>query len=245
MTADLQGSTALVTGGSSGFGRLVAQRLAARGADVIVADIAVEAGEVVAKEVDGRFVALDVSDSGRWGAALDETLGADGTLDVAFLNAGIGTNNGDIATISDEEYRRVVGVNLDGVFFGARAAVQRMPHGGAIVATSSLGGLAPMPGDPVYSLTKHAVVALVRSIAPTLAPRITVNAICPGFADTPLLTPDLREAISAFEVPLIDPNVVADTVLRIIDQGGTGDAWFVQPGREPAPYGFRGVPGPR
>ena len=244
--ANLQGKVALVTGGSSGFGKLTAQRLADRGAEVIVADVAVDAGEIVAKEVAGRFVELDVTDSARWDTALDEVLGADGTLDIAHLNAGIGTNNGDLATITDEEYRRVVGVNLDGVFFGARAAVRRMPAGGAIVATASLGGLVPMPNDPIYSLTKHAVVAFIRSIAPGLAERgITANALCPGFADTPLLTDEFRAGIAALSLPLIDPNVVADTVLRILDHGRTGEAWFVQPGREPAPYEFRGVPGPR
>ncbi|MPZ72064.1 MAG: SDR family oxidoreductase [Nitriliruptorales bacterium] len=246
MAADLQGKVALVTGGSSGFGKLTAQRFAARGATVVVADVAVEAGRAVADAVDGRFVALDVSDSARWGTGLDEALGSDGTLDVACLNAGIGTNNADLLNISDEEYRRVVGVNLDGVFFGARAAVRRMRSGGAIVATASLGGLVPMPNDPVYSLTKHAVVAFVRSIAPGLTDRrITVNAVCPGFADTPLLTDDFRAALAAADLPLIDPEVVADTVMRILDEGRTGEAWFVQPGREPAPYEFRGVPGPR
>ena len=246
MPAALQDKVALVTGGSSGFGKLTAQRLAQRGASVVIADIAVEAGEAVAKEVDGRFVALDVSDSAAWDAALDDVLGAEGTLDIVHLNAGIGTNNADLTAISDEEYRRVVGVNLDGVFFGARAAARRMPQGGAIVATASLGGLVPMANDPVYSLTKHAVVAFVRSIAPGLAERdITVNAICPGFADTPLLTDEFREMISGLGLPLIDPGIVADTVVRIIDEGRTGEAWYIQPGREPEPYQFRGVPGPR
>ncbi|MFP5257070.1 MAG: SDR family oxidoreductase, partial [Acidimicrobiia bacterium] len=107
-------------------------------------------------------------------------------------------------------------------------------------------GLVPMPDDPVYSMGKHAVVALVRSLAPQLAARdLTINAVCPGFADTPLVAGDYREAIAAFGVPLLDPGVVADTVVRIIDEGRTGEAWFCQPGREPAPYEFRGVPGPR
>lgn len=246
MPAQLQGKVALVTGGSSGFGKLTAQRLAERGASVVIADVAVEAGEGVAKQIDGRFVALDVSDSQAWETALDDVLGADGTLDIAHLNAGIGTNNADLLAITDEEYRRVVGVNLDGVFFGARAVARRMPNGGSIVATASLGGLVPMPNDPVYSLTKHAVVAFVRSIAPGLSARgITVNALCPGFADTPLLTDEFRDMIAGLGLPLIDPTLVADTVLRIIDEGRTGEAWYVQPGRDPEPYQFRGVPGPR
>ena len=243
---DLHGKVALITGGASGFGRLVAGKLAGRGADVVIADVAEEAGRASAAEVDGRFVALDVSDAARWEEALAEVLGDDGQIDVAFLNAGIGTGNTDMLSLTDDEYRRVMGVNVDGVVFGTRAVGRRMPDGGAIVATASLGGLVPMPSDPIYSLSKHAVVAFVRSIAPLFSPRgITVNALCPGFADTPLLTQELRDAIRELQVPLLDPDVVAETVLQILDGGDTGEAWFVQPGREPAPYAFRGVPGPR
>ncbi|MDP9391065.1 MAG: SDR family NAD(P)-dependent oxidoreductase, partial [Actinomycetota bacterium] len=99
---------------------------------------------------------------------------------------------------------------------------------------------------PIYSLGKHAVVAFVRSIAPLYSPLgITVNALCPGFADTPLVTEEFRALISQMGVPILDADVVAATVLQIIDEGRTGEAWFVQPGRRPAPYEFRGVPGPR
>jgi NAD(P)-dependent dehydrogenase (short-subunit alcohol dehydrogenase family) len=243
---DLQGKTALVTGGGSGIGRLTSQRLASRGARVVVADVSEPAGKAVADEVGGTFVALDVADPARWDEAMSEALGADGVLHVAHLNAGVATGLSDITELSDEEYRRVMGVNVDGVVFGTRAAARRMTAGGAIVATSSLGGLIPMPSDPIYSLGKHAVVAFVRSVAPVLAEReISVNAVCPGFADTPLVTEEFRTFVVAMNVPLLDPGVVADTVLRILDEGRTGEAWFVQPGRTPAPYEFRGVPGPR
>lgn len=240
------GRIALITGGGSGIGRLTALRCAERGADVVIADVAEDAGRAAAEEVDGRFVALDVSDSRRWDEALDEVLAPGGRVDIAHLNAGIATGEADITALTDEQYRRAVGVNIDGVVLGTRAVARRMPDGGAVVATASLGGLVPMPTDPIYSMTKHAVVAFVRSIAPQLSPRgITINAVCPGFADTPLVTPELREAIAAFQVPLLDPAIVADTVIRIIEDGGTGAAWFIQPGRDPAPYEFRGVPGPR
>ena len=243
--ADLQGTTALVTGGGSGIGRITAQRLAARGATVVVADITADAGKAVADEIGGRFVELDVRDSARWEAALDEALeGAD--LRVAHLNAGVAAGTSDLLALTDEEYRRVMGINIDGVVFGTRAVLRRMTEPGAIIATASLGGLVPMPTDPIYSLTKHAVVAFVRSIAPGLqAKGITVNAICPGFADTPLVTEEFREIIRSMNVPMLDPGVVADTVVRIVDEGRTGEAWFIQPGREPAPYEYRGVPGHR
>jgi NAD(P)-dependent dehydrogenase (short-subunit alcohol dehydrogenase family) len=237
------GALALVTGGGSGIGRLTAQRLAALGADVVIADVAVDAGEATALEVGGRFVALDVSDPAQWQRLVD---GFERDLDIAHLNAGVSTGEGDITKLTDEQYHRIMRINVDGVVFGARAVVPHMNTGGAIVATASLGGLVPMADDPIYSMGKHAVVALVRSLAPQLAERgLTINAVCPGFADTPLVTPDHRTFISQLGVPLLDPAVVADTVLRIVSDRRTGQAWFVQPGREPAPYEFRGVPGPR
>ena len=243
---DLHGKVALVTGGGSGIGRLTAGKLAERGVDVVIADLNADAARAAAAEIDGRFVELDVSESAGWTAALDDVFGADGAIDIAHLNAGIATGQTDLEALSDEEYRRVMGVNVDGVVFGARAVLPRMPEGGAIVATASLGGLVPMPTDPIYSLGKHAVVAFVRSIAPLYSPRgITVNALCPGFVDTPLVTEEFRALISQMNVPILDPTVVAATVVRIIDEGRTGEAWFVQPGREPSPYEFRGVPGHR
>jgi NAD(P)-dependent dehydrogenase (short-subunit alcohol dehydrogenase family) len=242
---DLHGSVALVTGGGSGIGKLTAVKLAERGADVVIADVAVEAGRAAAAAVDGRFVELDVADPAGWEPALQEAVG-DADLSVAHLNAGIATGQTDIVNLTDDEYRRVMGVNVDGVVFGTRAVAKRMRDGGAIVATASLGGLVPMPTDPIYSLGKHAVVAFVRSIAPLLHPRgITVNAICPGFVDTPLVTDDFRGLIAQMNVPLLDADAVAGTVLQILDEGRTGEAWFIQPGRDPAPYEFRGVPGPR
>ena len=240
------GKVALVTGAGSGIGKLTAQRLAQGGARVVIADVAVEAGETVARELEGSFVELDVSDATAWEPALEAALGSQGRVDIAHLNAGIATEHGDIASLPDATYRRVMGVNVDGVVYGTRAVLARMDAGGAIVATASLGGLVPMAGDPIYSMSKHAVVAFVRSAAEQLQARgITINAVCPGFADTPLVIQEFRDAIRAMGVPLLDPAIVADTVLRIIAEGRTGEAWYCQPGREPAPYEFRGVPGPR
>lgn len=242
----MQGKVAVITGGARGIGRLTAQRLAGRGARVVIADVTPDAGEQTAREVSGRFVHLDVGDATQWGQVVDDVVAQEGRLDLVHLNAGVAAGVADVASVSVEEYRRVMSVNVDGVVFGVQAAVPHMSAGGAIVATASLGGLVPMASDPIYSLTKHAVVAFVRSIAPVYADRgITVNAVCPGFADTPLVTDEFRRMIAAMQVPLLDPSVVADTVIRIIDEGRTGEAWFVQPGREPAPYEFRGVPGPR
>jgi len=116
---------------------------------------------------------------------------------------------------------------------------------GAIVATASLAGLTAMPSDAVYSLTKHAVVGFVRSMAPSLE-TIRLNAVCPGIADTPMLdSGGQREAFEASGFPLLRPEDVADAVWSAATSEGTGECWFVQPGRTPQPFRFPNVPGPR
>jgi NAD(P)-dependent dehydrogenase (short-subunit alcohol dehydrogenase family) len=210
--------SALVTGGSSGIGAAVVRLLEQQGTEVQSLDIA---------------TGFDVSDPDAWEAVA--------SVDFAFLNAGIGGSGDDLAG-----YRRMLGVNVDGVVFGVRHVEQTMGAGGSIVATASLAGLVPMPHDPIYTLTKHAVVGYVRAIAPHLAERgIRINAICPGFVDTPIVTDDLRAWIESQGIPLIQPDQVADAVLHAARADETGQAWVVQPGREPLRYEFRGVPGPR
>lgn len=133
-------------------------------------------------------------------------------------------------------------VNVDGVFFGVRRLARVMERG-TIVATASLAGLTAMPTDVVYSLTKHAVVGLVRSVAPLLEP-IRVNAVCPGIADTPMIDHQ-RPAFEAAGFPLLQPEEVAEAVWRAATSDATGECWFVQPGREAAPFRFPNLPGPR
>jgi NAD(P)-dependent dehydrogenase (short-subunit alcohol dehydrogenase family) len=144
-----------------------------------------------------------------------------------------------------ESYRRAMSVNLDGVVFGVMAALPVMRPGGAFVATASLAGLVPYPGDPIYGLTKHGVVGFVRAMASQLGERsLTINAIAPGFVDTPILrdfTASFREA----GFPLLEASEVADSIVEIVSSGKTGEIFVCQPGRTCEPYGFRGVPGPR
>jgi NAD(P)-dependent dehydrogenase (short-subunit alcohol dehydrogenase family) len=122
-----------------------------------------------------------------------------------------------------------------------------MEKGGAIVVTASLAGLTGVESDPIYALTKHAVVGFVRSVAPQLAEReIRINAVCPGFADTPMVSGELRAALEDAEFPLLRPEDVAEAVLLAAARSDrTGEAWIVQPGRDPELYRFRGIPGPR
>ena len=215
--------TVLVTGGASGIGRAVVERLESEGSDVRVLDIR-----------DG----FDVSDASAW-----ESIER---VELACLNAGVATGVSAINALTDEAYRRILSVNVDGVVFGVRRLAGVMRRGDAIVVTASLAGLTGVESDPIYALTKHAVVGLVRSVAPQLERSgIRINAVCPGFADTPLVDGELRAALDAAAFPLLRPEDVAEAVLCAARSEGTGEAWVVQPGREPEPYRFRGIPGPR
>jgi NAD(P)-dependent dehydrogenase (short-subunit alcohol dehydrogenase family) len=205
---------ALVTGGEGGLGRAMRARLEREGYDVESLDLA---------------TGFDVTDPGAWSRV--------GPVDLACLNAGVLTGD-----LTYENYRRAVAVNVDGVVLGV-LHLKEVMSGGTIVATASLAGLVAMPTDAVYSLTKHAVVGFVRSIAPLIEP-IRINAVCPGIADTPMIDGQ-REAFEAAEFPLLAPDDVAEAMWRAATSEGTGECWFVQPGRESQPFRFPNVPGPR
>jgi NAD(P)-dependent dehydrogenase (short-subunit alcohol dehydrogenase family) len=244
-SSGLTGRAALVTGGASGIGAAAARRLAAAGVRVGIVDRHEAGAREVAAEVDGLAVITDVADPDRMAAAVGDVEAAFGRLDVVLLNAGMTSGQSGLEDLDVDGYRRIMGVNVDHVVFGVAAAVPalRRAGGGTIVVTASLAGLMPMPGDALYTLSKHAVVGYVRAAAPTLAAAgIRVVAICPGFADTPLIA-RARDRFAGF--PLLEADDVATAIEAVLERGQPGECWFVQPGREPAPYGFRGVPGPR
>jgi NAD(P)-dependent dehydrogenase (short-subunit alcohol dehydrogenase family) len=246
-----EGKVAVVTGGASGIGAAVVRRLHGEGASVVVVDLDAAHGEPLAAEVGGRFVAADVGDPAAWDGIVAAAVDGFGGLDLAHLNAGIamGTYPLIVEELTDDEYRKVMRVNVDGVFFGIRACVRPMAArgGGAIVATSSLAGIGPHADDPVYAATKHAVIGLVRSLAtPLAAHHVTINAICPGAVDTPLLdTTGRRDAIVTAGRVLMDPDEVARVVADLLAGDETGEAYAVVAGRGGLRYEFRGVPGLR
>lgn len=242
---DLDGKVALVTGGASGIGEAAVRRLVAAGMSVAVVDRDEARARAVAEDTGGLALPGDVTDPATMTSVVEATEDHFGQLDIVLLNAGMTAGQSGVDDLDVAAYRRIMGVNVDHIVFGAAAAVPALRRNGSgtIIATASLAGLVPMPGDPIYTLTKHAVVGYVRSVAPLLVgDDIRVNALCPGFADTPLIA-HARDQFGDF--PLLTADDVADAIGCILDRGQSGECWFVQPGREPAPYGFRGVPGPR
>lgn len=197
--SDLSGMRAFVTGAGSGIGRAIALRLAGDGAAVVCADLDLPRAETVAAEVaehGGRAEAiqLDVADGDAVRDALARTVTLLGGLDVLVNNAGIGGGQG---------WERTTAVNLDGVFHGLAHGARLMAErgGGAIVSISSIAGLgglvgaAPVEGIPdpesgaiPYVAAKHGVVGLTKQFALSFAPfGVRVNAVCPGYVDTPLI----------------------------------------------------------
>jgi NAD(P)-dependent dehydrogenase (short-subunit alcohol dehydrogenase family) len=173
---------------------------------------------------------FDVADAAAWESVEP--------VELACLNAGVGTGEGDVRELTDDAYRRILGTNVDGVVFGIRRLARVLEPGSAIVVTASLAGLTTMTSDPIYSGTKHFVVGFVRSVAPQLAERgVRINAVCPGIVDTPMLAP-VREATIAAGIELLSSEAVADAVLAAARADSTGQAWVCLPGRPPEPFAF-------
>jgi NAD(P)-dependent dehydrogenase (short-subunit alcohol dehydrogenase family) len=244
-TVDLTGQVALVTGGAGGIGSAVVRRLAKLGAKVAVLDLDAAGAHRVASAVGGIAIAGDVTDPGTMPAVVRQVEEEVGRLDVVHLNAGIGGGQSGVDALDVVRYRRLVGVNVDHVVYGVCAAVPalRRHGGGKIVITASLAGLTAMSSDPLYTLTKHAVVGYARAAGKALAgDGITVSALCPGFVDT-LLLGAAREEFNAVSFPLLTPSDVAEAFQSVLAEGAPGEAWIVQPGGKASPYDFRGVPG--
>lgn len=238
--------SAIVTGGASGIGKATAIALAELGADVVVTDIDEAGGGGVAELIGGSFAMLDVADPDAW----DRVVSMFGPFDIAFLNAGISTNQGlplldgnPLVALTDDAYRRIMAINLDGVVFGMRAVLPGMIERGSgdIVTTASMAGLGPIGIDPIYGLTKHGVVGLVRSMARYLeeapdSPDICVSAICPGFTDTKIIGEGVRELIHTIGLEIMPADHVAGVVTRALDARVQGAQWVVWPGVEPRVY---------
>ena len=183
-----------------------------------------------------------VDDPELWERAIAAADELGGGLDVAYLNAGRYGWTGPIDELPIDLYRQTLGANIDGVVLGTRAVVPalRARGGGAIVATASIAGLVAFAPNPIYTLTKHAVVGFVQAMAPNLVgDRISFDAVCPSVVDTPMTVEALGggDPIGA-RVPLIDPLTIARTALDLATTEGTGRCVAVRADVEPFVWRF-------
>ena len=188
------GATAIVTGAASGIGRGLAEELAKRGCEVVLADLQIELAEEVVSGIlgsggKGKAVKIDVTDFPVMEQLVQDTVKRAGRLDYMFNNAGI-VIGGYVSHYSIEDWNRVVDVNLRGVINGIQAVYKVMVEQGFghIVNTASMAGLMPGPGNVAYTTTKHAVVGLSTSLRAEAARLgIRVSVLCPGVIRTPIL----------------------------------------------------------
>ncbi|MQA95130.1 MAG: glucose 1-dehydrogenase [Streptosporangiales bacterium] len=204
---DFAGRVALVTGGGSGIGAACAQVFAGSGARVVVADRDLDAAKKVAAGLPGDTLTLDVdvSDPVAVDRMVDQTLGRFEQLDIAVNNAGISGSRLPVGEETPDDWRRVVSVNLDGVFHCTAAEVRAMRRlgGGAIVNMASILGAVGFPNAGAYVAAKHGVVGLTQNTALEYAPEgIRVNAVGPGFIQTPLIESAMTEETRAALVAL-------------------------------------------
>jgi len=206
-----QDKVVLVTGGSLGIGRAVSERLASEGAAVVVVDILDDDGQATVKHIvdaGGRahYCHCDVTDADQVQAAVRAATATFGRLDCLVNNAGIGIT-GPFVDMTEQDFDRIVAINLKGSFLFLNAAVKQLlaqGNGGSIVNIASVGGVVGTPEYSLYAMTKHGVVALTKCLALEYSDRgIRTNAVCPG----PILTAMAEQA--AKDQGLADANELA------------------------------------
>ena len=229
MAGRLEGKVALVTGAGSGIGRASAKAVAREGAKVVVADVAVEGGEETARMVrsgggEATFVRTDVSQAAEVEALVETAVRTYGRLDCAHNNAGILGRMVATADCPEEDWDRILAVNVKGVWLCMRYEVPQIlkQGGGAIVNTSSTAGLTAFQNFPAYVASKHGVSGITKAAALDYARAgIRVNAVCPGFIHTPMVQPFMtgspeveKQFLAALPIGRIgEPEEVAEAVV--------------------------------
>lgn len=204
-TPALQGKVALVTGAGSGIGAESSRLLSAHGARIVAADLDAAAAARTAAEVGGHAVAMDVTSEADWARCVDATLATFGGLDVLVNCAGIELVR-SLPDTSLEQWRRVMSVNLDGVFLGVRAAMAAMRQGGSIVNISSVAGISGFSRQAAYCASKGGVRLLTKAAAVECAEGglgIRVNSVHPGIIETPM-TRDILDQVDPAARPAIE-----------------------------------------
>ena len=243
VTGQLTGQRAFITGGASGIGAEMARRFTREGASVVIADVNDTLGKAIAVEVGGEYVHLDVTDSTAW----EKIITTQKPFDIVCLNAGVATKTDVFGATVDypfqhldnDSYQHIMSINVDGVVFGARAVIPGMVDrkSGHILVTASLAGIVAIAADPIYGLTKHAMVGLTKSLGAALEPHgVCVSALCPAFLDTPLLSDNTRKNLSLLGLGIMDVSIAGDLAMRALTERIAGAQWIVMDGQSISQY---------
>lgn len=248
----LEGKSAIVTGGASGFGEAMAHTFAREGAHVLIADLNADSARSVAQAINeqnpgrAQAVAVDVADAGDIRAMTETAQAMTGRIDILVNNAGFTHPNQPLTDVTEEEFDRIMAVNVKAIYLAARQIVPIMKNqgGGTILNTASTAGLRPRPGLAWYNGSKGAVITISKSMAVELAPdHIRVNCLCPVAGETPMLsdfmgedTPQMRAQFVA-TIPLgrlSRPDDIAAAALYLVSDEAdlvTGVALEIDGGR--------------
>ncbi|HZK04575.1 MAG TPA: SDR family oxidoreductase [Actinomycetaceae bacterium] len=191
LSQDLTGRVAVVTGGAQGIGRAICEALLEAGARVVIAEINPETGRATAEELGAKYVHIDVTDSDSVDAVVRDVAASEGRIDIWVNNAGIDIN-APAEEMTDEQWRAVMAVNLDGTFYCCRAAGNHMleRENGVIVNVASMSGVVSNHPQPqvAYNASKAAVIMVTKSLAGEWGRRgVRINAISPGYTATAIL----------------------------------------------------------
>lgn len=229
----LQGRHALITGGGTGIGAAAAEQLSAGGAKLSLLGRRMDPLNAVANPLGGTAIQCDVTDADRIRAAFDEARAANGPIELLVVNAGI-AESAPFHKMTRESWDRIIGVNLTAAFECAQAAIGDLlkSDNGRIVFVASVASLRGVPYAAHYAASKHGLLGLMRSLAAEYAKtNLTVNAVCPGYVDTPMTDQsvarvseitgrseeDSRSAITNMNASgrLVDPQAIGNVIAML------------------------------